>query len=89
MLDVLTRFRATEVEKAVKALSADEVDTLMKYVYRGFQEPTENSCGILLVWHEKVISILFVTDLHLHFSQAFEIGGLGSIVRVMADRRTV
>lgn len=58
MLDVLTRFRATEVEKAVKALNADEVDTLMKYVYRGFQEPTENSCGILLVWHEKVTAVL-------------------------------
>ena len=58
MLDVLTRFRATEVEKAVKALNSDEVDTLMKYVYRGFQEPTENSCGILLVWHEKVMAVL-------------------------------
>ena len=54
MLDVLTRFRAPEVDKAVKALTADQVDTLMKYIYRGFQEPTENSCGILLVWHEKV-----------------------------------
>ena len=59
MLDVLTRFRATEVEKAVKALSADEIDTLMKYVYRGFQEPTENSCGILLVWHEKVMPTVY------------------------------
>lgn len=66
MLDVLTRFRAQEVEKAVKALMPDQVDTLMKYVYRGFQEPTENSCGILLVWHEKVtqfITIMFVIHL--------------------------
>lgn len=54
VLDVLTRFRAAEVEKAVKALSEDQVDVLMKYIYRGFANPTENSCGILLVWHEKV-----------------------------------
>ena len=63
VLDVLTRFRATEVDKAVKGLTPDQVDTLMKYIYRGFQEPTENSCGILLVWHEKVISMLLVTYL--------------------------
>ena len=55
VLDVLTRFRTNEVEKAVKTLDSDQIDMLMKYIYRGFQEPTENSCGILLVWHEKVI----------------------------------
>lgn len=56
---MLTRFRAPEVDKAVKALTPDQVDTLMKYIYRGFQEPSENSCGILLVWHEKVMFIMF------------------------------
>ena len=54
VLDVLTRFRAAEVEKAVNALDSDQTDILMKYIYRGFANPTENSCGILLVWHEKV-----------------------------------
>lgn len=53
VLDVLTRFRSSDVEKTVKGLSSDQVDVLMKYIYRGFAEPTENSCGILLVWHEK------------------------------------
>lgn len=67
MLDVLTRFRAPEVDKAVKALNPDQVDTLMKYIYRGFQEPTENSCGILLVWHEKVINVCNVLVTHLFF----------------------
>ena len=57
MLDVLTRFRSSEVDKAVKSLNSDEVDVLMKYIYRGFAYPTENSCGILLVWHEKVHSV--------------------------------
>ena len=54
VLDVLTRFRSSEVEKAVNALTKDQVDVLVKYIYRGFANPTENSCGILLVWHEKV-----------------------------------
>ena len=54
VLDVLTRFRSSEVEKTVKGLNSNQVDVLMKYIYRGFAEPTENSCGILLVWHEKV-----------------------------------
>ena len=54
VLDVLTRFKAADVQKAVETLSSDELDVLMKYIYRGFAEPTENSCGILLTWHEKV-----------------------------------
>ena len=54
VLDVLTRFRAADVEKAVKSLSPEQVDVLMKYIYRGFASPTENSCGILLSWHDKV-----------------------------------
>ena len=58
VLDVLTRFRSAEVEKAVNGLSMDQVDILMKYLYRGFACPTEKSCGILLVWHEKVPFLL-------------------------------
>ena len=54
VLDVLTRFRAADVEKAVNSLDTEQMDILMKYLYRGFANPTENSCGILLVWHEKV-----------------------------------
>ena len=54
VLDVLTRFRAADVEKAVKGLSTEQIDVLMKYIYRGFANPTENSCGILLSWHDKV-----------------------------------
>ena len=56
VLDVLTRFRAADVEKAVKSLSVEQIDVLMKYLYRGFANPTEKSCGILLLWHDKVSS---------------------------------
>ena len=54
VLDVLTRFKSSDVEKGVNALNEHQRDVLMKFIYRGFAYPTENSCGILLVWHEKV-----------------------------------
>ena len=41
----------------------------MKYIYRGFEIPSEGSSGNLLTWHEKV----------------FARGGVGSIVRVLSD----
>lgn len=54
MLQVLTAFKANEVEKGVKGLDKTDLDVLMKYLYRGFGEPTENSSAILLNWHDKV-----------------------------------
>ena len=58
VLRVLTTVKAAEVEKAVKALDKNEQDVLMKYIYRGFSEPTEGSSAILLTWHEKVSIVL-------------------------------
>ena len=69
-------FKGSEkIEEAVNSLDKDLVDTLMKYIYRGFGLPgSENvSCAVLLVWHEK----------------ALVKGGLGSIIRVMTDRKKV
>ncbi|XP_022094892.1 actin-related protein 2/3 complex subunit 5-like [Acanthaster planci] len=73
VMRVLTAFRASDIEKTVNSLDLDVIDILMKYIYRGFSEPTENSSAILLTWHEK----------------AYAVGGLGSIVRVLTDRKTV
>nr|XP_015222632.1 PREDICTED: actin-related protein 2/3 complex subunit 5-like protein [Lepisosteus oculatus] len=73
VLRVLTSFRSSEIEPAVKSLDKNGVDLLMKYIYRGFEKPSENSSAILLQWHEK----------------AFAVGGLGSIVRVLTARKTV
>lgn len=70
---VLTSFKSVDIEKAVKSLDSKAVDTLMKYIYRGFESPADGSSAVLLTWHEKT----------------FAAGGLGSIVRVLTDRKRV
>ncbi|KXJ29584.1 actin-related protein 2/3 complex subunit 5-C [Exaiptasia diaphana] len=73
VMRVLNATKANEIEQAIKGLDNRGVDILMKYIYRGFSEPSDNNCAILLSWHEKATAI----------------GGLGCIVRVLADRKTV
>ncbi|KAK7502541.1 hypothetical protein BaRGS_00006116 [Batillaria attramentaria] len=70
---VLTSFKVADIDRAVKSLDQKNVDTLMKYIYRGFESPSDGSSASLLTWHEKV----------------FAAGGLGSIVRVLTDRKRV
>ncbi|KAK2514994.1 hypothetical protein Q9233_014606, partial [Columba guinea] len=53
MLKVLTSFKSSEIEQAVNSLDRNGIDLLMKYIYKGFEKPTENSSAILLQWHEK------------------------------------
>ncbi|KAM9349322.1 actin-related protein 2/3 complex subunit 5-like [Symphorus nematophorus] len=70
---VLSSFKSSDIEKAVGSLDRADVDLLMKYIYRGFEKPTDNSSAVLLQWHEKVLAV----------------GGVGSIVRVLTARKTV
>ena len=71
MMKLLTCVKEAGVKAIVDTLNEDQIDLLMKYVYR-LLESGENS-PILLKWHEC----------------AFEKGGLGTIVRVISERRTV
>ncbi|XP_013134045.1 PREDICTED: actin-related protein 2/3 complex subunit 5 [Papilio polytes] len=72
-LKVLLAIKSAQIEEVVGNLSRDDIDILMKYIYRGFEYPSEGSSGHLLLWHEK----------------AFNVGGSGSIVRVLSDRMRV
>lgn len=51
---VLTAMKSNEMESAVRILDKNDQDILMKYIYRGFAEPTEASSAVLLTWHERV-----------------------------------
>ncbi|BFZ05907.1 hypothetical protein BsWGS_08946 [Bradybaena similaris] len=49
---VLTSFKG-DLDQCIKSLDNRNVDMLMKYIYRGFETPSENSSAILLTWHQK------------------------------------
>ncbi|XP_015252803.1 actin-related protein 2/3 complex subunit 5-C-like [Cyprinodon tularosa] len=73
VVKVLSSFKSSDIEKAVSSLDKADVDLLMKYIYRGFEKPSDNSSAVLLQWHEKALAV----------------GGVGSIVRVLTARKTV
>ncbi|XP_062515547.1 actin-related protein 2/3 complex subunit 5-like [Corticium candelabrum] len=73
VMRVLSGFKTSEIDIAAKGLTLDQIDILMKYIYRGFAEPSEKGSALLLQWHEKALAI----------------GGLGCIVRVLTDRKNV
>lgn len=54
VLKVLSAFKSSDIEKGVQSLDRNGVDLLMKYIYKGFERPSENSSAVLLQWHEKV-----------------------------------
>nr|SVE73286.1 EOG090X0HLA [Ceriodaphnia reticulata] len=70
---VLLSVKSAQMEEAVNALDREQLDILMKYIYRGFETPSEGSSGHLLAWHEKVHAV----------------AGVGSIVRVLTDKKRV
>ncbi|KAG5317718.1 ARPC5 protein, partial [Pseudoatta argentina] len=68
---VLLSIKSNQVDDCLAQLDRDLIDVLMKYIYRGFEIPTEGSSSHLLLWHEKV----------------FNISGVGCIVRVFSDSK--
>lgn len=87
VVEILGSIKQSEMSATLNKLyssseaGSELLDTLMKYLYKGMARkdaPQVGSTGVggmsvLLSWHEKLV----------------EIAGLGSIVRVMTDRRTV
>jgi len=53
VLNVLAAIKEKDIEPAVNALNADQLDVLMKYVYRGLSSGEQSAA--LLKWHESVL----------------------------------
>jgi actin related protein 2/3 complex subunit 5 len=48
-MSVLTNIKETEMGGAVSSLNEDNLDVLMKYIYRGLADAKD--CSVLLKWH--------------------------------------
>jgi len=70
---VMMSIKTSQIDGALNNLDNEQRDVLMKYIYRGFEVPNDGSSAHLLIWHEKV----------------FNIAGIGSIVRVLTDKKKV
>ncbi|KAI9320170.1 actin-related protein 2/3 complex subunit 5 [Dichotomocladium elegans] len=73
VIDALNLVKANDIVSTISSLSIDQQDLLMKYLYAGLARPELYNSAVLLTWHEKLT----------------EAAGVGCIVRVMSDKRTV
>ncbi len=53
-LSTMMKIKTSEIPDAINSIPAPLRDTLMKYVYKGFEYPKDYSSSALLIWHEKV-----------------------------------
>ena len=56
---VMKSISQSEITNAISSLEQPLQDVLMKYIYRGFEIPSETKSVDLLVWHEKVTKYIF------------------------------
>merc|ERR1712119_151658 len=54
---ILMSIKVGQIEQAVSELDIDSRDVLMKFIYKGFEIPSEGSSGHLLAWHEKIFNV--------------------------------
>lgn len=70
---MILSIKPSQIEEIVNSLDSNLLDTLLKYVYKGFETPSEGSSGLLLLWHEKI----------------YNLSGVGCIIRVLSDTRRI
>ena len=57
LLEIVNSTKSSDISNAVKAISIDQLDALMKYLYKGLELGGEGegiNCAVLLGWHERV-----------------------------------
>lgn len=57
MVEVLNAIKSTDISSHVASLDLDAQDTLMKYLYKGMEQPEAYNTAVLLSWHEKVVPL--------------------------------
>ncbi|KAL7053404.1 hypothetical protein AAHC03_019484 [Spirometra sp. Aus1] len=69
----MSSLKSAQIDEFVSGLKQEQLDLLMKYIYRGFQSPRDIAPAALLAWHEKV----------------YAKGSISSIIRVLVDSKGV
>jgi actin related protein 2/3 complex subunit 5 len=62
VIDVLNAVKSTDISAHLTSLDWEAQDTLMKYLYKGMEQPGIFNTGVLLNWHEKVFGQRSHTD---------------------------
>ena len=64
VIDVLNAIKSADISDHLTSLDWEAQDTLMKYLYKGMEQPGVYNTGVLLSWHEKV----YMSDEQADFS---------------------
>jgi len=51
----LNAIKSTDIAQHLMSLDVDAQDMLMKYLYKGMEQPKVYNTAVLLNWHEKVL----------------------------------
>ena len=55
-MEVLNAIKSTDIGGHIAELDGDGQDMLIKYLYKGMEQPGVFNTAVLLIWHEKVFS---------------------------------
>ncbi|KAJ1508282.1 Actin- protein 2/3 complex subunit 5, partial [Coelomomyces lativittatus] len=74
VISVLLAAKLNEIPSLIANLNESQLGLLMKYIFKGMEISTSSSnCSTILAWFDKLVDLI----------------GVGGIIRVLADPRTV
>lgn len=82
MIDVLNAIKSTDIAGHLSSLDWDAQDTLMKYLYKGMEQPGLYNTAVLLNWHEKVDSLTKVWKVNRSWLRLLDMEALSGLSRI-------
>lgn len=70
---IILNVKKPDIESILEKLDNDQLDILMRYIYKGLEHPVDGRSNHLFFWHSAI----------------FEKTGPGSIVRMLCDKRKI